>query len=81
MLKKLEKRLQEQKIFVEINSNVYNFIALQLSDKSFGARPLRRKIQNMVEDKIDEEILEGRLKKEQSAIIEVSNNEIQVYNK
>ena len=30
-------------------------------DKNFGARPLRRTIQTLVEDRISEEILEGNL--------------------
>ena len=32
-------------------------------DKNFGARPLRRAIQTLVEDRISEEILEGNLQK------------------
>ena len=32
-------------------------------DEKYGARPLRRTIQNMVEDQLAEEILDGRIKK------------------
>ena len=32
-------------------------------DKNFGTRPLRRTIQNLVEDKLAEEILDGKLNK------------------
>ena len=32
-------------------------------DQKYGARPLRRTIQNMVEDQLAEEILDGRIKK------------------
>ena len=37
--------------------------AVYLGGKNFGARPLRRAIQTLVEDRISEEILEGNLEK------------------
>ena len=38
-------------------------VAKEGIDKNFGARPLRRTIQNLVEDKLAEEILDGKLNK------------------
>ena len=38
-------------------------ISKQGIDKNFGARPLRRTIQNLVEDKLAEDILDGKLNK------------------
>ena len=38
-------------------------IAKEGIDKNFGARPLRRTIQNLVEDKLAEKILDGKLVK------------------
>ena len=63
MLKQVEERLKEQKYIVEIDSSVVEEILTQGIDKNFGARPLRRTIQTLVEDRISEEILEGNLKK------------------
>lgn len=63
MLKQVEKRLKEKKYVVEIDSGVIETIIEQGYDKNLGARPLRRIIQNLVEDKISEEILSGNLKK------------------
>ena len=40
-------------------------------DNNFGARPLRRTIQNLVEDRISEEILSGNLKKNKKWILKI----------
>ena len=67
MLKQLENRLNKQKYLITIDSSVAKQIVNNTVnnnvDKSFGARPLRRTIQNLVEDKISEEILDGKIKK------------------
>ena len=63
MLKKVEERLKSQKYIVEIDSEIVKKILEQGFDNNFGARPLRRTIQNLVEDRISEEILAGNLKK------------------
>ena len=63
MLKKLVNRLKEQKYDVEFEPDVKEMIAKEGIDKNFGARPLRRTIQNLFEDKLAEEILDGKLVK------------------
>lgn len=62
MIEKLLKRLEEQGILIEIDESVKNYIISQDNDKNYGARPLRRIIQNVVEDNITDAILDGRLK-------------------
>ena len=57
MLKQIENRLKEQNINVRIDDKVKELIAKQGINKSFGARPLRRTIQNLVEDSLAEAIL------------------------
>ena len=63
MIKQVQERLKEQKYIVEIDSSVLDDVLKQGFDKNFGARPLRRAIQTLVEDRISEEILEGNLQK------------------
>ena len=63
MLKKVEERLKSQKYIVEIDSEIVKKISEQGFDNNFGGRPLRSTIQNLVEDRISEEILAGNLKK------------------
>ena len=78
MLKEVEKRLQEQKISVEIDSAAKEFIAKKGTDTTYGARPLRRAIQSNIEDKIAEAILDDILKPGTKALITAKNNEIQI---
>lgn len=78
MLKEVEKRLQEQKISVEIDSAAKELIAKKGTDTTYGARPLRRAIQSNIEDKIAEAILDNILKPGTKALITAKNNEIQI---
>ena len=63
MLKEVVNRLKEQKYDVKFEPDVKEMIAKEGIDENFGARPLRRTIQNLVEDKLAEEILDGKLVK------------------
>ena len=81
MLKEVTTRLSEQKIKIELEPNVKELIASKGIDKNFGARPLRRTIQNILEDKLAEEILDGNLKKNKVTKIGVEDEKIVVKNK
>ncbi len=78
MLKDVTARLKDQKIEIEIDSSVKELIASKGVDKSFGARPLRRTIQSMLEDKLAEEILDGKLQKGKDTKIIAENEEIKI---
>ena len=45
-------------------------------DRKYGARPLRRTIQNLVEDRLAEEILGGKIKVGDKVSLRVYNNEL-----
>ena len=62
LLKNVEERLQDQGLNIKVDKSVKELIAKKGVDKEFGARPLRRAIQNIVEDKLAEEILDGNIK-------------------
>ena len=78
MLKEVTKRLENQKIKIELEPEVKELIASKGIDKNFGARPLRRTIQNVLEDKLAEEILDGNLKKNKLAKIGVEDEKVVV---
>ncbi len=78
MLKEVAKRLEKQEIKIEISDDVKKLIAKKGVDKDYGARPLRRAIQNMVEDKIAEAILDGKIVPNKTAILGVENDEVVV---
>ncbi len=64
MLDKLTKRLITQGILVDIDESVRKYILEKDIDKNYGARPLRRAIQTVVEDNITDAIIERHSKKE-----------------
>ncbi len=78
MLKEVTNRLAIQKIKIELEPEVKELIASKGIDKNFGARPLRRTIQSVLEDKLAEEILDGNLKKNKLAKIGVKEEKIVV---
>ncbi len=76
MLKEVTNRLAIQKIKIELEPEVKELIAKKGIDKNFGARPLRRTIQSILEDKLAEEILEGNLKKNELTKVGVKEDQI-----
>ena len=78
MLKEVIDRLAIQKIKVELEPQVKELIASKGVDKNFGARPLRRTIQNILEDRLAEEILDGNIKKNKTNKIGVKDEKIVV---
>jgi len=64
MLNNVAKLLKEQGIKLTVDEKAKDLVAKKGTDKSFGARPLKRAIQTMVEDKIAEAMLDGKIKKE-----------------
>ena len=62
MLKTLEKRLDKMNIKISFTDNAISEIADKGFDENYGARPLRRAIQNEIEDPLSEQMLEGKVK-------------------
>ena len=76
MIAEVERRLKEQNIEIEVDDSVKDLIAKTGVDKAFGARPLRRTIQNLLEDKLAEEILDGNIQKNKVTIITTKDKQI-----
>ena len=76
MLNEVQKRLQDNNIEIKIDKSVKELIAKEGTNKSYGARPLRRTIQNLLEDKIAEAILDGKIKPEKVAKISAKEGNI-----
>ena len=60
MVADLRERLIEQNMTINLMPEAARFVAKEGTDLSFGARPLRRAIQRLIEDPLSEQILEGR---------------------
>ena len=77
LLKTLEKRCVEQMdIRLTVTGAVKEYIAEKGADSKYGARPLRRAIQNKIEDPLANEILEGRVKRGDCVQVKLHKNEI-----
>ena len=61
MFKNLEKRLDEKDITLVLTDQAKQYIVSQGFNDEYGARPLRRAIQRLVEDKLSEMVLTGSL--------------------
>lgn len=61
-LKGLKKRVEELGYTLEITEKAKEFVAMKGYDVQFGARPLKRAIQNYIEDGVCEMLLDGKLK-------------------
>ncbi len=60
MIGQVQKQLKEQDIGFEVSQEVRELLAEKGYDPQFGARPLRRTIQTMIEDPLSEKILQGQ---------------------
>ncbi|MQF69954.1 ATP-dependent Clp protease ATP-binding subunit [SAR202 cluster bacterium AD-804-J14_MRT_500m] len=76
LLVEVDEHLGEKQIGLEVTTEAKEYIAEKGYDPNFGARPLRRMIQNEVEDKLSEELLEGRLGSGDIAVVELQDGEI-----
>lgn len=77
LLKILEKRCKEQMdITLTVTNSVKDYLAETGFDSKYGARPLRRAIQSRIEDKLANEILEGKIKRGDAVQVRLHNKEI-----
>ena len=60
MVAELRDRMIEQNMTINLDEAARKFIAKEGTDTAYGARPLRRAIQRLLEDPLSEQILEGR---------------------
>jgi len=78
MLKGLIERMKQNNIEIFVEDDVKAFIAKKGYDPVFGARPLRRSIQSLIEDRLAEEMLEGKIKPGDRATLSMNGEEIVV---
>ena len=77
MLQSILKRTREQmNMTLQITDEAKDLLIDKGYDEKYGARPLRRTIQNMVEDKLAEEILESRIKEGDHVLISAEKGEL-----
>ena len=75
MLENLGKRLNNLNITLKCDDNVKKALAEKGFDEVYGARPLRREIQNRIEDALSEKILDGSIKNGDNVLCSFENGE------
>ncbi len=77
MFRQLAKRMFDNlKIVVMMTPEAEAYIAEEGFDEAYGARPLKRAIQSKIEDRLAEEILDGKIKEGDKVTVHVKEQEI-----
>ncbi len=76
MLSQVTESLKEKDISLEITDSAKDLLGKEGYDPVFGARPLRRTIQNLVEDPLAESLLQGEFFPGDSVMIDTDNEKI-----
>lgn len=76
LFKDLQTSLANKGIKAELSENAALLIAKEGFDEDFGARPLKRAIYDMIEDKLSDMILNDELKSDESILIDADKNQI-----
>ncbi|MEN3184030.1 MAG: ATP-dependent Clp protease ATP-binding subunit [Atribacterota bacterium] len=76
LMKETRNRLKEHGMDIELTPEARSFIAREGYDPNFGARPLRRAIQRLVEDPLSELILNGAFKEGDRIIVTLEDGKI-----
>lgn len=74
MTNELQKRCKDQlQINLVVRDAAKSYIVEKAYDRKYGARPLRRKIQNEIEDRLAEEIIAGKVKSGDRVVVTTKN--------
>ena len=80
LIEKVIKKAKKQGIELEVTSNARKIIVQKGTDEKYGARPLRRTIQNLVEDTLAEKILENTDSENRKFIFDEKDGKLEVRN-
>ncbi len=78
MLRRLSRQLIEHRITLEVTDAAKNKLVDEGFSREYGARPLRRAIQRLIEDRMSEELLKGGIRDGDAVVIDVENNEFRI---
>ncbi|MBR9877537.1 AAA domain-containing protein, partial [bacterium] len=75
MLDRVHAQLKNSDLEIVLSDEAKEFLATEGYDKEFGARPLRRSIQRLLEDPLSEELLQGKYKAGSTIIISLNKED------
>ncbi|MCR4433723.1 MAG: ATP-dependent Clp protease ATP-binding subunit [bacterium] len=76
MIARIGKEIKSKKLYLVLTDSAKDLLARKGFDPSFGARPLRRTIQHMVENPLSEKILEGEFQEGDTVVIDCEDSTI-----
>ncbi|MGI5835337.1 MAG: ATP-dependent Clp protease ATP-binding subunit [Chloroflexota bacterium] len=76
MLARVRAALTEQQIQLEVTDAAKDYLVEKGFDPKFGARPLRRTIQNLVEDQLAEGLLKSKYQRGETVVVDVRDGEL-----
>ena len=79
MLNSVNQQLQEKNIKLEVSEAAKDFLGSKGYDEVFGARPLRRVIQNLLEDKLADELLRSKFRSGDTVIVDLEGDELSIH--
>lgn len=80
MLEETRQRLNNIEIDIEYDQEVVKLLAKEGFNEEYGARPLERHITKMIEDRLAEDILDGKLNKEEIISLSVKDEKLDFSN-
>ncbi len=80
MMKDVEKQLETKKISIEATDALRDYIGEKGYDETYGARPLRRVIQDLIEDRLSDDILAGTIEEGGSVRVDYVDEQVVVTN-
>jgi ATP-dependent Clp protease ATP-binding subunit ClpC len=75
MMDMVRKELEDKQVQLELTDRAREYLGEKGFDPVLGARPLRRLIQNEVEDRLSDELLGGRIKAGDVAVVDVDEDD------
>ena len=76
MIEDLQDRLKDKKIQIELTKEFKNYVVEKEIDLNYGARELKRKLQEIIENEIAERIICNELKQKGKIIFDIKNNQM-----
>jgi len=81
MLKELEKRIADQQLKIEVTEEAKELLLNEGFNEEYGARPLRRAIQKLVEDQLSDGLIEGKFKAGDTVLVDAVEGKISLMKK
>ncbi len=78
MMHDVEKQLETKQISIEVSDELRDYVGEKGYDESYGARPLRRVIQDLIEDRLSDDILSGKIMEGDTIRISLDEGEVTV---